>query len=70
MTDFPRAVRARRKFALNEENGHRSCTLVNLAKIAVRLNRPLTFDPDKQVFTGDEEANRLIHEPLRAPWTF
>jgi myo-inositol 2-dehydrogenase/D-chiro-inositol 1-dehydrogenase len=68
-TDFPRAVRARSRFALNEENGHRSCTLVNLAKIGVRLNRPLKFDPDRQVFIDDDEANRLIDEPMRAPWT-
>ncbi len=68
-TDFARAVRARRKFALNEENAHRSCTLVNLAKIGVRLNRPLKFDPGRQVFIDDEEANRLINEPMRAPWT-
>jgi len=61
-------VRERRPFALNEENGHRSCTLVNLAKIAVRLGRNLRFDPEKQIFIGDEEANRLITEPMRAPW--
>jgi len=68
-TDFARCVRERRTFALNETNAHRSCTLVNLAKIAVRLNRPLRFDPDRQVFLDDEEANRLIDEPMRAPWT-
>ncbi len=67
--DFAQAVRARRKFALNEENAHRSCTIVNLAKIGVRLNRPLKFDPDRQVFIDDEEANRMIREPMRAPWT-
>jgi hypothetical protein len=61
-------VRTRRKFALNEENGHRSCTLVNLGKIAVRLGRPLRFDPEKQLFIGDEGANRFIDEPMRAPW--
>jgi len=66
--DFAQAVRNRRKFALNEENGHRSCTLVNLAKIAVRLGRALRFDPAAQRFIGDEEANRLIDEPMRAPW--
>ncbi len=67
-TDFYQAVRERRKFALNEQNGHRSCTLVNLAKIAVRLGRPLNYDPDLQQFVDDEEANRLIHQPMRAPW--
>ncbi|MBW1791270.1 MAG: Gfo/Idh/MocA family oxidoreductase [Deltaproteobacteria bacterium] len=68
VTDFSEAVRKRQKFALNEENGHRSCTIVNLAKIAVRLGRPLHFDPKKQKFINDEEANRFIFQPMRAPW--
>ena len=68
VTDFAEAVRTRKNFALNEENGHRSCTIVNLSKIAVRLGRPLRFDPNKQRFIGDEEANRLVHQPMRAPW--
>jgi predicted dehydrogenase len=68
VTDFAEAVRTRRRFALNERNGHRSCTLVNLAKIAVQLGRPLRFDPEKQQFIGDEEANRLAEQPMRAPW--
>jgi predicted dehydrogenase len=66
--DFEEAVRRRRRFALNEENGHRSSTLVNLAKIAVRLGRRLRFDPGAQRFVNDEEANRLVDEPMRAPW--
>ena len=68
VTDFYTSVRTRKKFALNEENAHRSCTLVNLAKIAVRLGRPLRFDPEAQRFPGDDEANRLVDEPVRAPW--
>jgi len=68
VTDWADAVRNRKKFALNEANGHRSCTIVNLAKIAVRLQRPLRFDPEKQLFIDDEQANRLVHQPMRAPW--
>ena len=66
--DFHECVRTRKKFALNEANGHRSCTLVNLGKIAVRLGRNLKFDPVKQRFIDDEGANRLIDQPMRAPW--
>jgi myo-inositol 2-dehydrogenase/D-chiro-inositol 1-dehydrogenase len=66
--DFSEAVRQRHKFALNERNGHRSATLVNLAKIAVRLGRKLRFDPDAQRFIDDGEANRYIDEPMRTPW--
>ncbi len=69
VTDFVEAVKTRQKFALNEENGHRSCTIVNMGLIAMRLNRSLNFDPVKQEFIGDEAANRLVNQPMRAPWT-
>ncbi|MBD1428263.1 Gfo/Idh/MocA family oxidoreductase [Sphingobacterium litopenaei] len=69
MTDFVEAVRTRQKFALNEENGYYSCTLVNLGLAALRLNRTLHFDSDKQEFVNDEAANRLINQPMRGPWT-
>jgi predicted dehydrogenase len=68
ITDFNYAVRNRKKFALNEENGHRSVTIVNLAIISVRLGRKLYFDPVNQKFINDEAANRLINQPMRAPW--
>jgi predicted dehydrogenase len=68
VTDFNVAVKTRQKFALNEWNGHRSTTLINLGKLAVRLGRKLHFDPEKQKFIGDDAANRLIHQPMRAPW--
>jgi hypothetical protein len=68
VTDFAEAVRNRQKFALNESNGFRSATLINLGKIAVRIRRPLHFDPVKLQFIGDEQANRLIDQPMRGPW--
>ena len=68
LTDFAEAVTTRTKFALNEANGHRSCTLVNLGIVALRLRRRLYFDPVTQRFVNDDEANRLIDQPMRAPW--
>lgn len=68
VTDFSDAVRGRKIFALNEDNGFRSATLVNLAIIAVRLNRSLQFDPEKMEFVNDQAANALIHQPMRSPW--
>jgi predicted dehydrogenase len=68
VVDFVEAVKERRKFALNEQNGHRSCTLVNMGLAALKLGRSLKFDPDKQEFIGDEGANRLINQPMRAPY--
>jgi predicted dehydrogenase len=68
ITLFTESVKSRKKFALNEENGHRSATIVNMGTIALRLGRTLNFDPVKQEFINDEEANRLINQPMRGPW--
>ncbi|HUR09769.1 MAG TPA: Gfo/Idh/MocA family oxidoreductase [Flavitalea sp.] len=68
VTNFVEAVTNRTKFALNESNGHRSCTIINMGKIALQLGRSLQFDPVKQVFVNDEAANRLLDQPMRAPW--
>ena len=68
VTDFVEAVKERKKFALNEENGHRSCTIVNMGLAALRLGRSLKFDPVQQVFINDEAANRLMYQPMRGPW--
>jgi predicted dehydrogenase len=68
-TDFIESIKTRQKFALNEINGHRSATIVNMGAIALRLNRTLHFDPIKQEFINDSEANQLVNEPMRAPWS-
>jgi myo-inositol 2-dehydrogenase / D-chiro-inositol 1-dehydrogenase len=69
ITVFNESVQSRKKFALNETNGFYSSTLVNLGIIAVRLGRSLQFDPVKLQFIDDEGANRLINQPMRAPWS-
>lgn len=70
VTVFSDAVKNRSLFALNEQNGHRSCTLINMALVGLRLGRNiLRFDSEKQEFINDEAANRLINPPMRAPWS-
>lgn len=70
ITLFSESVKTRRPFALNELNGHRSCTIVNMGVVALRLGRNLRFDPVKQEFIGDEAANALINQPGRGDWNF
>ncbi len=68
ITVFSDSVRSRKKFALNETNGHRSATIVNMGVVALRLGRTLEFDPVKQEFINDDEANKLINQPMRGEW--
>lgn len=65
---FSDSVKSRQKFALNEENGLRSCNIVNMGMIALKLGRSLKFDPVKMEFIDDEAANRLINPVMRAPF--
>lgn len=44
---------------------HIACHATN---IAIFLGRKLDYDPKKNQFIGDEEANRLRSEALREPW--
>ena len=67
VTDFMTSVRERRKFALNEANGFRSCTMFNLAIVAERLGRGFRFNPDT-LLSDDLAANRFLYPVLRAPW--
>lgn len=68
-TDFIDCVKTRKRFALNEDNGYHSSTIVNMGVCALRLGRTLRFDPLTQMFVGDEEANRLIDQPMRGTWS-
>jgi myo-inositol 2-dehydrogenase/D-chiro-inositol 1-dehydrogenase len=68
LLDFDTAVRTRQQPGGNIEVAHRSCSLVNLANIAIRTGRTILWDPDRQQVRGNGEANRLVHVPLRAPW--
>jgi hypothetical protein len=47
------------------EIGHRSISVCHLGNIAREVGRKLKWDPAKEVFVGDEEANRLLERPRR-----
>jgi len=50
------------------ETGHRSCTVCLLGSIAMRLGRKLRWDPEKERFVGDDEADRMLSRRMRSPW--
>ena len=50
------------------EEGYISSAACILANVAMGLGRTLEWDQEKGRVVGDEEANRLAHQPMRAPW--
>ncbi len=66
--NFFDCVKSRAKPAANSQVMRRSHTACHAAALAWILNRKLRFDPGKEEFIGDDEANGLRSRPARAPW--
>ena len=66
--NFIDAVKGRGKPAAPIEVAVRSDTLCWLDQIAIKLKRKLRWDPVREVFANDDEANRMLDRPMRAPW--
>jgi predicted dehydrogenase len=66
--DFLAAIDSRGKPVADIEQGHISTACCVLANLSMRLGRSLAWDPAAQKVRGDEEANRLLRRPYRAPW--
>lgn len=62
-------IRSRQRPSCDEELGHRSAALGHLTILAYKLGRSLRWDPVKEEFPGDPEANRLRARSRREPWT-
>jgi predicted dehydrogenase len=65
---FPEAVKTREKTGGHAEAAHRAAAIMHLANIAIRMGRKIKYDPVKEEIVGDAEANRLVRQPMRAPW--
>jgi myo-inositol 2-dehydrogenase/D-chiro-inositol 1-dehydrogenase len=61
-------VRSRREPIAPVEVAHRSCSACLLHHIAMKLDRKLRWDPEKERFIGDDEANAMLSRPQRAPY--
>jgi predicted dehydrogenase len=68
LVPFSEAVETRKQPGGHAEAAHRCASLMHLANLAIRTGRKIRFDPVKEEVIGDEEANRLVNPPMRAPW--
>jgi predicted dehydrogenase len=67
--NFIECVKSRQEPAAPVEIGHRSASLCHLGNIALRLKAKLKWDPAKEQFIGSDEANALLHRPVRGTWS-
>ena len=66
--DFLDCVRSRRDPIAPVEAGHKASYLGLVPEIACRLRRKLKWDPVKEQFADDREANQMLARPMRSPW--
>ncbi|MBI2950434.1 MAG: Gfo/Idh/MocA family oxidoreductase [Verrucomicrobia bacterium] len=70
MGNFFECIRSRKQTAAEPEIGHRSASLCHLGVIATRLGRKLQWDPAKEEFVNDKEANGWLAREMRKPWNY
>jgi myo-inositol 2-dehydrogenase/D-chiro-inositol 1-dehydrogenase len=61
-------IKSRKEPASPVEQGHRACSVALMTHIAMKLERKLFWDPDNERFIHDDEANRMLSRPQRAPY--
>ena len=66
--DFFDCVKSRRPATANADVAHWAHTTCHAATISMHLQRDVGYDPAKEAFIGDEEANRMRSRAMRAPW--
>jgi hypothetical protein len=66
--DFVHCMKTRERPFRDIEIAHRTASHCHMGNIAYWLKRPLKWDPVKEEFVGDAEANRWLDRPTREPW--
>ena len=65
MGNFFDGIQSRRKPISDVESQHRSVSTCHLGNIAMRVGRPVKWDPEKQIFPDNAAANALLSRPQR-----
>jgi hypothetical protein len=68
LENFLHCIKTRQTPRSHAESIHRSMTVCHCADISLILGRPLKWDPVKEEFVGDSEANRWRSRAMREPW--
>jgi Oxidoreductase family, C-terminal alpha/beta domain len=68
--DFFDCVKSRQTAVASPDVMHRSMSTVHGANICMWLKRDLKYDPVKEQFVDDPEANRYLTRAQREPWIY
>ena len=66
--DWLDCIKSRKKPICDVEIGHRTATVCNIANMAYKLKRNLRWDPEKEKFIKDPEANLMRTKQYRSEW--
>ncbi len=66
--NFIDSIKSRKETICPAEVGHRSISVGLLGEIAMLTGRKLKWDPDKEIFANDAQANSLLERPMTSPW--
>ena len=66
--NFLDCIKSREVPLCSLEDGHRSTSFAHLANIALATQTRLQWDPEKERFTNNDVANKLLHYEYRKPW--
>jgi len=66
--NFIECVKSRQQTICPVDSAVRSDTICHLDDIAIRLGRKLRWNPEKEQFINDEQANRMLSRSMRNPW--
>jgi len=68
--NFFECVKSRKAPICDVEIGHRSATMCHLGTAAVRLGRRLNWDPAKEEYIDDAEAQATVVRAMRKPYDY
>ena len=66
--NFLDCVKSRKDCYFPPEIGQRCFTIAHIGNISMRLGRKLRWNPEKERFINDEQANRMLSRAMRSPW--
>ena len=67
--NFIHACLSRTPPASDIDSAVQSDFMSHLGDIAIRTGRKIRWDPARETIVGDDTAARMLHRPMREPWS-